>query len=177
MTARVSQELLDVVDFEDRVTGVKMRGEVHAQGLMHRAVHVLVFNSAGQLFLQKRSMTKDESPGQWDTSAAGHVDSGETYLECAVRELAEELGELDALVSVLDLLMTHRDQVLPNGHAGRAFIRERLAKTLILQKKQVDRASQLISEALDILEPISLVPKSKKEELRLLKESTGDGNN
>ena len=102
MTARVSQELLDVVDFEDRVTGVKMRGEVHAQGLMHRAVHVLVFNSAGQLFLQKRSMTKDESPGQWDTSAAGHVDSGETYLECAVRELAEELGiETDSLPELI----------------------------------------------------------------------------
>ena len=63
MTAGVSQELLDVVDAEDRVIGVKTRGEIHAQGLMHRAVHILVFNSKGELFLQKRSMSKDENPG------------------------------------------------------------------------------------------------------------------
>ena len=59
---------------------------------MHRASHILVFNSRGELFLQKRSMSKDENPGLWDTSAAGHVDSGEDYLACAVRELDEELG-------------------------------------------------------------------------------------
>ena len=92
MTLSVSQELLDVVDKNDCVIGVKTRGEIHAQGLMHRAVHILVFNSRGDLFIQKRSMLKDENPGQWDTSAAGHVDSGEAYLECAIRELGEELG-------------------------------------------------------------------------------------
>ncbi len=92
MTLSVSQELLDVVDKNDRVIGVETRGEIHAQGLMHRAVHILVFNSKGDLFIQKRSMNKDENPGQWDTSAAGHVDSGEAYLECAIRELEEELG-------------------------------------------------------------------------------------
>jgi isopentenyldiphosphate isomerase len=59
---------------------------------MHRAVHVLVFNSQGQVFLQKRSMSKDRQPGLWDSSASGHVDSGEDYDGCAVRELREELG-------------------------------------------------------------------------------------
>ncbi len=88
----VSHELLDVVDHNDNVIGVKTRGEIHARGLMHRAVHILVFNSSGQLFLQKRSMQKDEQPGKWDTSAAGHVDSGEDYLACACREIGEELG-------------------------------------------------------------------------------------
>ena len=52
----VSQELLDVVDENDRVVAVKTRGEIHAQGLMHRAVHILVFNQQGDLFIQKRSM-------------------------------------------------------------------------------------------------------------------------
>lgn len=88
----VSNELLDVVDENDVVIGVKKRGEIHAAGLMHRAVHILLFNSGGELFLQKRSMSKDEQPGKWDSSAAGHVDSGEDYLACAQRELAEELG-------------------------------------------------------------------------------------
>ena len=89
---QTSQELLDVVDENDRVTGVKTRGEIHALGLMHRAVHILVFNSNGELFIQKRSMSKDNNPGLWDSSAAGHVDSGEDYYDCAVRELGEELG-------------------------------------------------------------------------------------
>ena len=88
----VSHELLDVVDADDRVIAVKTRGDIHAQGLKHRAVHILVFNGQGQVFLQKRSLSKDEQPGKWDSSAAGHVDSGETYLECASREIEEELG-------------------------------------------------------------------------------------
>src|SRR5262245_23153569 len=59
---------------------------------MHRATHVLVFNSAGQVFLQKRSLKKDRQPGLWDSSASGHLNSGEDYDPCAVRELKEEIG-------------------------------------------------------------------------------------
>jgi isopentenyldiphosphate isomerase len=51
-----------------------------------------VFNSRGEVFLQKRSMKKDRQPGVWDSSASGHVDSGEDYDTCAVRELCEEIG-------------------------------------------------------------------------------------
>ena len=90
MSAR--HELLDVVDADDKVISVKTRGEIHARGLMHRAVHILLFNSQGKVFLQKRSMNKDEQPGKWDSSAAGHVDSGEAYSACARREIHEELG-------------------------------------------------------------------------------------
>ncbi len=88
----VSEELLDVVDAEDRIVGRATRGEIHARGLMHRAVHILLFNRGGELFLQKRSLVKDENPGLWDSSAAGHVDSGEDYAACARREINEELG-------------------------------------------------------------------------------------
>ena len=92
MPTSVSQELLDVVDAHDRVVGVRTRGEIHRLGLMHRSVHILVFNRNDELFLQKRSMSKDNNPGLWDSSAAGHLDSGEDYSGCAIRELAEELG-------------------------------------------------------------------------------------
>ena len=88
----MNQEVFDVVNERDEVIGQQPRGEVHRLGLMHRAVHVLVFNAAGQIFLQKRSMTKDTFPGAWDSSASGHLDSGEDYDACAVRELREEIG-------------------------------------------------------------------------------------
>lgn len=86
------EELFDVVDEQDQVTGRQVRREVHAQGLRHRAVHLLVVNTAGDIFLQKRSKTKDLFPGIWDSSAAGHVGAGEDYDGTALRELEEELG-------------------------------------------------------------------------------------
>jgi len=88
----MSEEIFDVVNERDEVIGKKPRSEVHRLGLMHRATHVLVFNQHGQVFLQKRSMNKDRQPGLWDSSASGHVDSGEDYDACAVRELREEIG-------------------------------------------------------------------------------------
>lgn len=85
-------ELLPVVDENDRVIDTLPRHHVHAQALRHRAVHILVFNDQGRLFLQKRSLLKDLNAGLWDTSAAGHVDAGEDYDRCALREIEEELG-------------------------------------------------------------------------------------
>ena len=93
----MTEEIFDVVNERDEVIGQEARSEVHRLGLKHRAVHVLVFNSRGQVFLQKRSMQKDRQPGLWDSSASGHVDSGESYDACAVREAREEIGlELSA---------------------------------------------------------------------------------
>lgn len=86
------EELFDVVDDRDCVLGQRSRREVHQLGLKHRAVHVLVWNSRGELFLQKRSMKKDCSPGTWDSSASGHLQPGEPYDQCAMREVQEELG-------------------------------------------------------------------------------------
>ena len=88
----MSEEWFDVVNQRDEVISRALRRDVHAQGLWHRAVHVLVFDSAGRIFLQKRSMTKDLSPGLWDSSCSGHLDSGEDYDTTATRELGEELG-------------------------------------------------------------------------------------
>lgn len=88
----MSEEIFDVVNERDEVIGQAPRREVHARGLKHRAVHVLVFNGRGEVFLQKRSMRKDSFPGAWDSSASGHLDRGEDYDDCAVREVREELG-------------------------------------------------------------------------------------
>lgn len=85
-------EIFDVVDANDEVTGTATRSEVHAQKLIHRAVHVFVINKRGDLLLQKRSLLKDMCPGLWDSSVSGHLDSGEDYATAAVRELQEEMG-------------------------------------------------------------------------------------
>ena len=85
-------EIFDVVNERDEVVGQQTRGEVHRLGLRHRAVHVLVFNGRGEVFLQKRSMNKDTFSGAWDSSASGHLDHGEEYDACALRELREEIG-------------------------------------------------------------------------------------
>lgn len=88
----MTNELLTVVDQLDQNVESLPRNIVHSRGLIHRAVHILVFNAEGHLFLQKRSMKKDSNQGLWDTSAAGHVDAGEEYEQSALREVEEELG-------------------------------------------------------------------------------------
>ena len=86
-------EYLDIVTEDNVVIDKALRSECHGNpNLIHRAAHILVFNTRGQLILQKRSLNKDIQPGKWDTSVGGHVDSGESYEEAAYRELYEELG-------------------------------------------------------------------------------------
>jgi isopentenyldiphosphate isomerase len=92
MTRIMAEEIFDVVNEQDEVIGRAPRQEVHARGLWHRAVHVLVFNARGAVFLQKRSLLKDTARGKWDSSSSGHVDGGEDYDACVVRELREEIG-------------------------------------------------------------------------------------
>ena len=142
----VSQELLDVVDENDEVVEVKTRGEIHAQQLMHRAVHILVFNSSGELFLQKRSMNKDENPGLWDSSAAGHVDSGEDYLTCARREIEEELG------IVADMPFEFLFKLPPSVETGfehSMIYRYYFDGPLTLQQEEIDAGVWIAPEELD----------------------------
>jgi 16S rRNA (adenine1518-N6/adenine1519-N6)-dimethyltransferase len=87
-----NNERFPVVDKKDRILRDASRSEVHANNLRHRAVHILIFNSAGEVYLQQRSRWKDRHPLRWDSSAAGHVVATESYDETARRELEEELG-------------------------------------------------------------------------------------
>ncbi len=87
------EEIFDIVDRSDIVIGQRKRWQVHKDiSLIHRAVYILLFNSQNQLFFQQRSETKDTDPLLWTVSCTGHVESGQTYLNAANRELEEELG-------------------------------------------------------------------------------------
>ena len=86
------EELFDVVDDWDHVTGQLPRSEVHRRKLRHRAVHIFVFRSDRTMLIHRRTDDKEEFPGVWTSSASGHVSAGESYEESADRELTEELG-------------------------------------------------------------------------------------
>jgi isopentenyldiphosphate isomerase len=84
-------ELLAVVNDHDEETGVETRRRIHETGILHRAVHVLVFDPEGRFIIQQRSTEKDTYPLHWEC-VGGHLGPGEPYAEAAVREVEEELG-------------------------------------------------------------------------------------
>ena len=107
-TAVNRNERFPIVDKKDRILRYANRSEVHGNNLRHRAVHILIFNEAGELYLQQRSRWKDRHPLKWDSSAAGHVGAGESYDETARRELKEELGTTVPLQKVSKVSASQR---------------------------------------------------------------------
>ncbi|MGH8006476.1 MAG: NUDIX hydrolase YfcD [Candidatus Binatia bacterium] len=87
-----ADEIVTIVDEHNNVVGTAPRREMRAQNLPHRSTYILVFNARGELYMQKRTMTKDVFPGSYDPAAGGVVLAGETYEQGATRELEEEMG-------------------------------------------------------------------------------------
>jgi isopentenyldiphosphate isomerase len=87
-----AEEIIAIVNERNEVVGSATRREMRARRLPHRSTYILVFNSHGELYVQKRTQTKDVFPGYCDPAAGGVVLIGETYEQGAVRELEEELG-------------------------------------------------------------------------------------
>ena len=87
-----ADEPFNIVDETDRVIGSAPRSEIHARGLLHRAVHLWLHDAAGRILLQRRSLTKDREPGKWTSSVSGHVNAGEEYDAAMHREIPEEIG-------------------------------------------------------------------------------------
>ncbi|WP_370860808.1 NUDIX hydrolase [Parabacteroides faecis] len=87
------EEWFPLVNEEGETIGKATRRECHSGSKqLHPVIHLHIFNDAGELYLQKRSMNKDIQPGKWDTAVGGHIDYGETVEEALRREVREELG-------------------------------------------------------------------------------------
>ena len=90
------QELFPIVDEQGNILGSITRGQAHdGTKILHPVVHLHVFNSQGELYLQHRPEWKDIQPGRWDTATGGHVDFGENVDMALRREVREELGITD----------------------------------------------------------------------------------
>jgi 8-oxo-dGTP pyrophosphatase MutT (NUDIX family) len=133
MTAQ--EEIVAIVDENNHLVGSAPRSEMRAKGLPHRASYILVFNSKGQLYVQKRTPVKDVYPGYFDVAAGGVVAAGESYEESARRELEEEMGIRNvSLTHLFDFF--HQDA--GNRVWGRAY-RCVYDGDIILQEEEVER--------------------------------------
>ncbi|MDX9800671.1 MAG: NUDIX domain-containing protein [Spirochaetia bacterium] len=87
------EEIIQLCDLRGNPCGSSPRGICHKDpSLIQMVVHLLIFNSNKDIFLQKRGPAKDVYPGRWDTSVGGHVGAGENVKKAMAREAKEELG-------------------------------------------------------------------------------------
>lgn len=87
-----NEEMFEVIDKDGKVIDQKPRGEVHARGLRHKGVYLIILDRKGHIFLQQRAKDKDLMPSAWDLSVAEHLKPSESFEEAAQRGATEELG-------------------------------------------------------------------------------------
>lgn len=109
------EEYIDIInkDTGENTGEIKLKSEVHKNGLWHKTAHVWCVNSNGEILLQHRSKDKKNFPNMWDISAAGHISSGESGEQGAIREVKEEIG-VDLSISDLKYLGTVIQEVVLN---------------------------------------------------------------
>ena len=142
--------MIELVDVLDAVTaeplGVqKPKADVHRDGDWHRSVHVWIVAPDGRILLQRRSLKKENHPGMWDVSSAGHLSAGENAIDAAIRETAEEIGmqlreeELEPIGITRETHVLHGGAYLDNEvHEIFLVRRDVELAALTLQSAEVD---------------------------------------
>jgi len=144
------KEIFDVVNFSDQVLRSEDRIEVHKENLLHRAVHIMVSRSSSQWILQKRAGCKDVDPFLWTSSCSGHVDSGEQYIDAAVRECEEELGMSVEKESLIEIF-----RASPCEETGNEFVRFYLLKYSKEIKVNADEILEVADYSIEQIEQLT----------------------
>lgn len=103
--------MLEIVDDNDTVIGIRSRQEIHALGLRHREVHLWLVTPNNTIIFQRRSPFKDTFPDLMDATVGGHVEVGQTYEQAAIVEAQEEAGLLITPSQLKPLAMLANDAV------------------------------------------------------------------
>ena len=136
-------EIVAIVDEDNNVVGAAPRREMRAKRLPHRSTYILVFNSQGEIYIQKRTRTKDVFPGYYDPAAGGVVLAGESYMEGALRELDEEMGIRG--VPLLDLFEFYHSDA--NSRVWGAAFRCVYNGEVTLQEEEVESGAFMAVDA------------------------------
>ncbi len=171
--------MIDVLDADGSSTGrTKPKPHIHRDGDLHRSVHVWIIAPDDRILVQRRAAVKENNPGLWDVSCAGHISAGESAIDAAIREAEEELGialESDELQYVATL----RERSVLNGgtyidneiHEIFVVRREVDLSSLRLQPEEVDDVRLVTREEFRLLD---LVPHEEEYALILRDEDEGD---
>ena len=171
------QEYLDLLDEHGNLTGKKKsRFSVHQDGDWHRAIAIFVLNNQNEILFQKRSASKDSLAGMWASSIFGHVETNQTSIEIAHRELKEEIGIIH---NAFKELGTVRETKVPHaGYIDNVFVDVYLVKInfeikdFIIQEEELSKLKWVPYNELKIMlqnHDVNLVDYSKVHDL-LIKE-------
>lgn len=128
------EELIDVLDENGNKTGeILAREQIHKKGLCHRIVVIAIIDEQGNILMQQRSKNKSENPGKWDVAAAGHVSSGQTSTEAAIRETLEEVG-IKVNEKELEYILTYKNK----ENAEEDYIDNQIYDCYIVKRDKVD---------------------------------------
>ena len=141
------EEQIDVLDSTGQKTGeICPRSEVHKRGLWHRTVHIWLIDKSGKILFQLRAHDKENNPGLYDTSCAGHISAGDSSIESAIREIREELGlekkpeDLTFIFEAVHTSVLNGGSYIDNEYYDtyKAFISEEEKSQLVPQPHGVD---------------------------------------
>lgn len=138
------KEIVDLYNEQGEIIGKVDKNEAHKKGLLHKTIHAWILNKNNELLIQKRCSKKDYFPNVWDVSIGGHIDRGESSIDCVIREAREELG-LNLRDSDIKYLFTVKEELTYKDINCREFADVFLIKkdiditNLVYQEEEVEK--------------------------------------
>lgn len=144
-------EFIDIIDKNGKPIGKsELKSVIHKKGLYHHTAHVWFYTSVGEVLLSQRSAKKTICPLLWDVSVAGHIDSGETIKQAAVRETKEEIGltisESDLKkIGVFECFQKYKNGVIDNEFHNTFIAELKVSITELTPQLEEVEALKLVS--------------------------------